>query len=288
MAFARGPTYNREVVSTSHHSSTVKVFQVFYDAESRRELDPQFIPYENTNCSKYFENQVISDLFDQGKMADSEYFGVVSWRIWQKVKKIASLEDFICHDEKPHDFYYANWWFGTTNNTWKQTEKWVGTDLTTWPTRLMEELGYRVDLSKLDIAPSFYNYQICRTDLYQEYVSKFLKPIMSMMEDPGHKELQAWLYEPVNYSRSPSVTGMNGQILKALLAPLSVPLRDSALRMMRQLLGSFQTTNPNLVTNTRLESITGRPHYTRHSFVLEGLFPTYAAIRGWSGKAFSK
>jgi len=108
-------------VSTSPLSSNLKIFQVFYDIKSRKELDPQFIPYENTRCSKYFESQVIADLHTQGKMTDCEYFGVVSWRIWQKVKRLTSLNDFICSDKKTHDFYYANWWWGTNNSTWKQT-----------------------------------------------------------------------------------------------------------------------------------------------------------------------
>jgi hypothetical protein len=264
-----------------------QIYQVFYNDNTRKSLDSQFIPYENLKCSKYFESKVIVDLYEQGKMQNCDYFGVVSWRIWQKVSKVCSLEEFILSDGKAHDFYYANWWWRTNNSIWKQTETWVGTDLTTWPRRLMVELGYEIDFEKLNILPSFYNYQICRTELYKEYVERLLLPIMRMMDDPSREELQVWLNEPVNYSRSPSVTGMKGRILKKLLSPLATKDRDRFLMVLSKVLGRFQTTNPNLVSSNSLQSITGRPYYTRHSFVMEALFPTYAALRGWSGKPFS-
>jgi len=261
---------------------------VFYDDASKSKLDPQFIPYQNEICSKYFESRVIVDLHDQGEMENCEYFGVVSWRIWQKVEKISSIEQFILKDGKSQDFYYANWWWGTSRSVWNQTENWVGTDLTSWSKKLFSELGFNIDLEQLRVLPSFYNYQICRSNLYREYVVNLLKPVIAMMEDLNRQELQAWLYEPVSYSRSPCVTGTRGRMLRGLLSFLPTKERDQILLLLNKFLGRFPITNPNLLTTDKLKSITGRPYYTRHSFVMEALFPTYAAFRGWSGKPFSR
>jgi len=272
----------------NHSKKKCHIYQVFYDENSRRACDPQFIAYKNPHSSKYFENQIILDLYDQGKMSDCEFFGVVSWRIWQKVKKIPFLEKFIVEDEKSCDFYYANWWWGTTNSVWKQNEFWLQIDLTSWPKKIFEELGYKLDLDKLNILPSFYNYQICRTSLYRDYIENLLRPFMEIMEDQTRTDLQSWLFEPVPYVRAPSVTGVNGQILKALLSSLPFRRRDEFLKILNQFLGNIKIANPNKVSPQNLKNITGEPYYTKHSFVMEALFPTYAAFRGWTGKPFSR
>lgn len=269
-------------------SRKCNIYQVVYDEKSQESLDPQFIMYKNSNCTKYFENQVIVDLYEQGKMSDCEFFGVVSWRIWQKVRKIPSVEQFITHGDKLYDFYYASWWWGTTNSVWKQNETWLGIDLTSWPKQIFNELNYKIEFDKINILPSFYNYQICRTELYREYVKNVLIPFMHIMEDKSRSELQSWLFEPVPYVRAPAVTGANGRVLKALLSLLPQGNRDKFLKTLNRFLGHIKLTNPNKVSSKHLKFMTGKDYYTRHSFVMEALFPTYAAVRGWSGKAFSR
>jgi hypothetical protein len=37
----------------------------------------------------------------------------------------------------------------------------------------------------------------------------------------------------------------------------------------------------------RLRKISGFPYYTKHAFISERLFPTYAALKGWTGKDIS-
>jgi len=260
-----------------------KIFQIYYDDKTKQHLDPQFTPLLNTKCSKYFADEVIARLFDEKAFAGTDYAGVLSWRMKQKAPYwIPDFKKFIDRDRSRHDFYFfaasdeilegnlsfqsrlrgrvltslrnlrLNYGVPGAGYFTRYPEKSIllsgmhhGMAFLFQLERIVQALGYNVRLNELVIRGVHYSSQVCKTELYQEYVDKMLKPAMAYMDDPKNADLQKWLNEPDPYVRTAD------------------PLSGEALKV-----------------------ITGRPHYTKHVFITERLFPIYAGIRGWRGLPF--
>lgn len=61
----------------------LKVFQIYYMEYQLSGLD--YIPYYNEKCTVFFENSVIADLIKSDAHLGCEYFGVVSYKLKQKL-----------------------------------------------------------------------------------------------------------------------------------------------------------------------------------------------------------
>jgi len=225
----------------------IKIYQAYYNPKTQKHLDPQFIPFESKSCTKYFADQVILDIYDSGFMNNAHYFGVVSWRIWEKIICREDIRAFIAATaHENYDFYYFSGRILKTKKTrlWQQANFWHRSDLTTYTEKMIRELGFDCTLTDLQTVPGYYSYQICRTPLYRDYVENFLKPIKSKMDDLSDIQLQQWVNQDANYARY-----------------------------------------GDTVQVEELRKITGYPFYTKHAFITERLFPTYATLKGWRGKA---
>ncbi len=66
----------------------MKIYQIYFEesqlAQCEHDMDGWF-PYFNEKCSIFFESQVIHDLIGQGQHKDCDYFGVVSYKLRQKL-----------------------------------------------------------------------------------------------------------------------------------------------------------------------------------------------------------
>ncbi len=59
--------------------SNNQIYQIMYREEQKEHLFLDTIPYFNKDLGLYFENDVILDLFQRGKIV-GDYFGVLSWK----------------------------------------------------------------------------------------------------------------------------------------------------------------------------------------------------------------
>ena len=197
-------TATRFNIQNAADDPSIKIYQIYYDPKTQQRLDPQFTPYKNNQCTKYFADSVIVNLHHDNHMRDCEYFGVVSWRIWEKLFNREDIRGFIREQEPHHyDFFYFSGRIlkPERSKLWRQGNFLHRTDLTSYTQKLMSELGFDCDLLNLEVAPSYFSYHICRTDLYCEYVEKFLIPMMEKMEDSYRHDLQDWLNQDAHYSR---------------------------------------------------------------------------------------
>lgn len=178
--------------------SDIKLFQVYYDEETKKELDPQCTPYFNQKCNKYFENQVIVDIFDAGLMNNSKYFGILSWRVKDKIHtgKLPNMQQVINFNSKCDYYYIAQF----VVHPWKQINEAYG-DHTSFTELILEKMGWKINLLELKMQSILFNYQICRTELYREYITTFLKPFMQLLESNEIKGLQEWLLKGSHYTR---------------------------------------------------------------------------------------
>lgn len=62
----------------------MKIYQIYYDEASRANCEPEYIHYYNSECTPFFENDVIAKLIEEGAHKDADYFGVVSHKLREK------------------------------------------------------------------------------------------------------------------------------------------------------------------------------------------------------------
>lgn len=188
--------------------SNIKVYQIYFKESQIEELEPGYIPYFNKKCTKFFESQVIHDLVWQQANWHTNYFGVVSYKLkqklgymkenWKNNKNIANTsvkeftpelfeEELFKHTpdamsfqrHAPHDpIIIANGFHPNFRKYWEH---------------IMQKIGYKWEPTRIENV--FYcNYFVARSDIYDRYVKEMLTPaMMEMMQMP---ELDRNCYYP--------------------------------------------------------------------------------------------
>jgi hypothetical protein len=64
----------------------MKIYQIFYNQETKEMLDPQFIPFDNSSPSDktWYEFEVIKKILETDIFDDNEYIGIFSPRFFEK------------------------------------------------------------------------------------------------------------------------------------------------------------------------------------------------------------
>lgn len=176
----------------------VAIHQVHYDEGSRARLDPLFTPYRNTQPTPFLESSVIVDLIARGAHARADYFGVVSWRVRDKIP-LPSREWFerMRADGFRSDAYS---FFGRlgSGRVWLRAER-KHPGILRAAAVLFSRLG--LDLDPRDVtAPLVYqNHVICRSAVYEHYQRSLLTPALDAMSDASDGMLRALLGTDARY-----------------------------------------------------------------------------------------
>lgn len=155
----------------------MKIYQVYYNEESKKGLDRQFIPYDNTNPAKEkeYEYGVIRNIYNKlDPFKDDKLFGVLSWKF--KEKTGLNGKDFISwiNKNKGYDVYIVNPFPELSYlfyNSWYQGEYWHP-GLLELTEKLFNEgcidlyLNKRHDINSC----SFCNYFVANKKFYKEYI----------------------------------------------------------------------------------------------------------------------
>lgn len=157
-----------------------------------------YIPYKNENCSVFFESEVIRNLIETGSHLDAEYFGVVSYKLKQKLsyimkEKWASMPNISNHstneftpelfeaallDKKPdimsfqrhmpHDpIMVADRFHPNFSQYFKE---------------IMLKIGYKWEPTHFENV--FYcNYFVAKSEIYKKFAQEMLIPAMEIMKN---------------------------------------------------------------------------------------------------------
>lgn len=187
---------------------SLKVHQIYFDPAQATLLEPEYIPYYNPDCTVYFENSVIETLINCGAHVGCDYFGVVSYKLrekigavmkerWTNIPTIAnhSLKEFtpalfeselLSHRpdvmsfqrHMPHDpITFADRFHPNFSNYFQQIMNEIGFD---WkPTHLKNVV--------------YCNFFVAKSEIYKRYVSEMLIPAMNVMRK------MEWLYNNSHY-----------------------------------------------------------------------------------------
>lgn len=175
-------------------SDFLKVFQIYFKEEQLSSMD--YIPFLNDNCTPFFESEVIRTLIEKGEHKNTDYFGVVSYQLrnklgytktkWKSLPNIAnhSTNEFTPEEfeaelrkhqpdvmsfqrHQPHDpISYADNFHPKFSVFFKN---------------IMSEIGYEWKPTKFNNV--FYcNYFVAKSDIYEDFVNNMLIPAMEVMK----------------------------------------------------------------------------------------------------------
>jgi len=158
-------------------AGTLDFIQIYYKDEQKEEIYDFATPYLNEVLTPYFENSVIARLVPG---CESDYVGVCSWRLKKKRGDMFRLIDKTLTKEK-----ILNAEFDVailtprspTHNVMGMASHWHGAS---WDNAITD-LRTFIKIPNIVKHAVYENHFICRRDIYQDYVSSCLNPVIDYM-----------------------------------------------------------------------------------------------------------
>lgn len=172
----------------------MKVYQIFFDESQVDKLC--YTPYYNENCTVFFENSVIKDLVLNEKHKESDYFGVVSYQLTDKIgqlknrgmiKNIANHSDRefskasferVLYQQKPDAISFQR---HIPHDPVTLADR-FHPNFSKYFAEIMKKIGY--NWSPMVLNDVFYcNYFVAKTEIYDKYCTQMLFPAMEVMKN---------------------------------------------------------------------------------------------------------
>ncbi len=185
---------------------TIRMHQVYFRRNQRRQLDPDFLPYDNTANLRpeWAEYGVFRAAYRQGRTREAQVVGFVSWRFGTKtgisgrqfLDFIAAHPGFDVYFINPYPYVshmYRNPWLGLEDQE---------PGALAFSQRMVDQAGLRMDLAALPNDPErtgYSNYWAGTAAFWQRYM-EFTEPVYQHLETgltPGER---AFLNGPANYA----------------------------------------------------------------------------------------
>lgn len=171
----------------------LKVYQIFYKQEQLGGLD--YLPVLNMDCTVFFENSVIRRIVENGGHLGSEYFGVVSWALRQKLdytrkwglKGIANesttefTPDLFAAEVKRHRPDVMSFQRHPSHDNVSLADR-FHPDFSKYFGQIMSKIGFEWKPVVFEHV-IYCNYFVAKSEIYESYVKEMLIPAMDVMKD---------------------------------------------------------------------------------------------------------
>jgi len=179
----------------------LRVYQIYFDWSQLQTIQrefPEYTPYFNSDCTVFFESDVIRKLVEGGKHLGCDYFGVVSYKLkeklgytmkekWAKIPNIAnhSTEEFTPEkfefELKKHLPDIMSFQRHMPHDPIKQADRFHPNFSSFW-NYIMNRIGYNWEPTHFQDV--FYcNYFVAKPDIYEKFVKEMLAPAMDVMKE---------------------------------------------------------------------------------------------------------
>lgn len=184
----------------------VKIFQIFYNEETRSLLDPAFIPLDNSENPRpdWSEYWPIRNVLHDTKFDDNDYLGFFSPRFFEKIR--LSGKDVIARvqkgDSEVYGFSPAFEQHAFHLNPFEQGER-VHAGLTALTEELLPVLGIPLDIRHMvcdRTTTIFSNYFVAKYALWREWLA-LVEHVFQICED-CNTDLGRRLTESTNHRRT--------------------------------------------------------------------------------------
>lgn len=183
--------------------SFLRVYQIYFEEQQRELLESEYTPFFNRDCTVYFENGTIADAVTYDWHNGSDYFGVVSYKLREKIGSVmkerwahAGIVNTSETTFSPAHFEYALRFHQPDAMSFQRhmphdpvilAERFHPGFRKYW-THIMQEIG--MPWVPTHLKDVFYcNYFIAKSEVYEGYVRDMLMPAMKVMD--GMPELFA-------------------------------------------------------------------------------------------------
>lgn len=155
----------------------VKIYQIFYNEETRKQIDPLYIPLDNTDSQNadWFEFLPIKNFLDKNELDENTYYGFLSPRFEAKTKvKAKDLISLIQDKSYGIDVFLSTFGFNAISfhhNLFEQGER-AHPGITELSQKVFDKLGMYTDLNKLISSvhnTAFSNYIIANKAYWMEW-----------------------------------------------------------------------------------------------------------------------
>lgn len=159
----------------------LKLRQVYFDESHKQHLDPECVPYDCTGYEpEEYENRHIFTLWAEGDHEDNQYWGLTSWRKYQKTH--LTYKDIVAamSVNSDYDVYlYTN--YGDQMNLLQNKDFPIGKVIR----RLYDTKVIPYENDDLGWVNIFCNYWVAKPHIVDKYITEFLNPVMkAMRQDP--------------------------------------------------------------------------------------------------------
>jgi len=176
------------------------IYQIFYNNESKSKLFKELKPYDNTGkCSKYFETDVILDIWQNNKSEweNSKYVGALSWRFQQKTylsynklkQGIDKCNTPVVYLTSSNSLGYGK---GLSDHSFNQCRT-IAAEIDR-----LNILEFKIFSHDIDKHSNFSNYWLLTPVLFDEYC-RFINYIKTFIDTTSNKTIREQLRIPVKY-----------------------------------------------------------------------------------------
>ena len=158
--------------------SAINIYQIYYNEQTREQLDPSFIPLDNTRNERpeWYEFWVIKHFLEHNELADDAFYGFVSPRFYEKTGVVGEqLKQLISPHLASTDVFLVSTgaWsqLAYFKNPFEQGDYWHQ-GLLALSQEVLDRLNIRIDLREM-ISTShdftFCNYIVARKSYWQAW-----------------------------------------------------------------------------------------------------------------------
>ena len=246
------------LASPTPQNTKIFVYQIFYDEESKRNLNFGFIPLDNTDNERpdWYEFWVIRNFLKNNELQENAWYGFLSPKFVEKIglQPLTVLYWLEMHDACNDVALFSPGWdqLAYFLNPFEQGEMWHP-GLTELSQRCFENIGLKIDLNSLVTysktsvfsnyiiaRPNFWNRWLSIADRFYDLVEGNIMPELKQTTSYGLKSTQAPIKAFIQ-ERISSIILAQGQFKVTLPdrsqnAPIYTVLfkNDSATRRMLQ------------------------------------------------------
>lgn len=155
----------------------IKIYQIFYNDETFKQVDPLYIPLDNSSSSNsdWFEFLPIKNFLDNTELEDNTYYGFFSPRFESKTKvKAKDLISLINNSPDNIDVFLSSFGFNPISfhkNLFEQGER-AHPGITNLSQKVFDKLGYYINLNNLVSSvqnTAFSNYIVANKKYWLEW-----------------------------------------------------------------------------------------------------------------------
>jgi hypothetical protein len=187
----------------------LKIYQIYYNAETESNCMPETEKFFNTNCTQFFENKIISDLVAVGEHKKAEYFGVFSHKFTKRHRfaNYAGIEKTLDKFAPDCLSFFAG--RGRLQNPIPRSPQ----------TKLFREIlqeclngaGINFDINDNCKFYIMFNHFVMKSELYEKYVKEYLNPFMiACSQNEKANENRKYSLASRRFSQNPDLVNQLG------------------------------------------------------------------------------